>query len=72
MGGVVLGVLVLGVVNNGLNILQVDSFYQYIARGGVLLIAVALDQFNIKRRSKAQAGSKRSRELSSASRAGEP
>lgn len=50
IGGTVLGVLVLGVVNNGLNILQVDSFYQYIARGGVLLIAVALDQVNVQRR----------------------
>ena len=63
MGGVVLGVLVLGVVNNGLNILQVDSFYQYIARGAVLLIAVALDQFNIKRRAKIDALSRRSKEI---------
>lgn len=53
IGGTVLGVLVLGVVNNGLNILQVDSFYQYIARGGVLLIAVALDQVSVQRRNRA-------------------
>lgn len=63
IGGTVLGVLVLGVVNNGLNILQVDSFYQYVARGGVLLIAVALDQVNIKRRNRAQTGAQRRREL---------
>lgn len=66
IGGTVLGVLVLGVVNNGLNILQVDSFYQYVARGGVLLIAVALDQVNIKRRNRAQTGAQRRRELQQA------
>jgi ribose transport system permease protein len=66
IGGTVLGVLVLGVVNNGLNILQVDSFYQYVARGGVLLIAVALDQVNIKRRNRAQTGAQRRREVQQA------
>lgn len=64
MGGTVLGVLVLGVVNNGLNILQVDSFYQYVARGGVLLIAVALDEWNLRRRTRALSGAQRRRELS--------
>lgn len=50
MGGTILGVLVLGTLNNGLTILSVDSFYQYIARGGILLIAVSLDQVNQARR----------------------
>lgn len=44
MSGTVLGVLVLGTLNNGLTILSVDSFWQYVARGGVLLLAVALDR----------------------------
>lgn len=57
IAGTVLGVLVLGIVNNGLNILQVESFYQYIARGAVLIIAVALDQVSVRRRSTGRASS---------------
>jgi len=38
--GTVFGVLVLGVLSNGLALLQVSSFYQTIATGCVLLIAV--------------------------------
>lgn len=57
MGGTVLGVLVLGVLNNGLTILAIDSFYQYVARGGVLLLAVALDQAGQARRERVQARS---------------
>ena len=43
--GTLLGVLVLGTLNNGMILLNVPAFYQYLARGGVLLIAVALDQY---------------------------
>ncbi|TDE09952.1 ribose ABC transporter permease [Jiangella asiatica] len=57
IGGTVLGVLVLGVLNNGLTILAIDSFYQYVARGGVLLVAVALDQAGQARRERARARS---------------
>lgn len=37
--GTVLGVLLLGVVANGINLLQIDSFYQPVSVGLVLLIA---------------------------------
>lgn len=40
--GTLLGVLILGVLSNGLAILHVSSFYQTIATGVVLLIAVGL------------------------------
>lgn len=39
--GTVLGVLLLGTMANGLALLQVSSFYQTIATGGILLLAVA-------------------------------
>lgn len=65
IGGTLLGVLVLGVVNNGLSILQVDSFYQYLARGGVLVIAVVLDGLNTARRNRALLGSARAAEVRS-------
>jgi ribose transport system permease protein len=40
--GTLLGVLVIGTVSNGLALLQVPTFYQQIATGGILLLAVGL------------------------------
>jgi len=31
-------------VQNAMNLLNIDAFYQYMVRGGILLLAVALDQ----------------------------
>lgn len=45
--GTLLGVLILGTLNNGLTILNVSSFWQEIARGAVLIVAVGLDQIRI-------------------------
>lgn len=42
-GGMVIGILVIGVLNNGLNLLHVNSFWQYVARGVVILLAVYVD-----------------------------
>lgn len=42
--GTTVGVLILGTLNNGLTILGVTSFWQEIARGSVLILAVGLDQ----------------------------
>ncbi|WP_329315063.1 ABC transporter permease [Streptomyces sp. NBC_01262] len=43
--GTVLGVLLLGVVANALNLLQVSSYFQTISVGAVLLIAAIANQF---------------------------
>jgi len=43
IGGTILGTFIIGFINNGLNMLRMDSFYQYIAKGIVILIAVYLD-----------------------------
>jgi ribose/xylose/arabinose/galactoside ABC-type transport system permease subunit len=40
--GVFLGVILLGLIRNSLNILRVASFYQYVMLGVVIIIAVAL------------------------------
>lgn len=42
--GTLIGILVLGVLNNGLNLLGVSSFYQQIVKGIVILIAVLIDR----------------------------
>lgn len=42
-GGVLIGVLVIGVISNGLTLMHVDSNWQYIAKGIIILLAVYLD-----------------------------
>lgn len=42
--GTVLGVLIVGVINNGLDILNVPSFYQYLIKGTILVAAVVSDR----------------------------
>ncbi|HEV2505274.1 MAG TPA: ribose ABC transporter permease [Mesorhizobium sp.] len=41
--GTILGALIIGVINNGMNMLSVPYFYQLIVKGAVILIAVWLD-----------------------------
>lgn len=51
LGGTIIGVLVLGVLTNGLNLLNINSFWQYIIKGIIILLAVYLDILK-KRRDK--------------------
>jgi ribose transport system permease protein len=44
MLGTLLGAFLIGVLNNGLNLLNVSSFYQLVVKGVVILFAVLLDQ----------------------------
>lgn len=44
--GTLIGALIMGVLDNGLNLLAVSSFYQQMAIGTVLVLAVWLDQIN--------------------------
>ncbi len=46
--GTVLGALIIGVLNNGLVLLDVSPFWQQIIKGGVILLAVILDRANRK------------------------
>lgn len=43
MTGVVVGVLILGIAENVMNLLNIQAFYQYVVRGVILLFAVLLD-----------------------------
>lgn len=45
--GTLIGVLILGTLNNGMVLLSVSAYYQQIAQGLVLLLAVGLDQLRI-------------------------
>jgi L-arabinose transport system permease protein len=43
MSGVIVGVLIMGIAENVMNLLNIQAFYQYVVRGLILLIAVLLD-----------------------------
>ena len=47
--GTLIGALIMGVLQNGLNLLAVQSYYQQMAIGAVLIFAVWLDQMNRSR-----------------------
>lgn len=44
LGRTLVGALIIGVLDNGLNLLNVSSFYQQVVKGLVILIAVLLDR----------------------------
>ncbi|PYE20412.1 ribose ABC transporter membrane protein [Paraburkholderia silvatlantica] len=46
--GTLVGALLIGVLNNGLNLLDVSSFYQQVIKGIVILLAVLIDRGNRK------------------------
>jgi len=48
--GTLLGAMVIGVLNNGLNLLNINAFWQLVVKGLVILIAVYLD--DLKKRNK--------------------
>lgn len=43
VSGTVLGILIIGVMNNGLNILNVASYYQLVLKGVIILLAIYVD-----------------------------
>ncbi len=46
--GTALGLLIIGVLNNGLILLNVDPFWQEVAQGTLLIAAVSFDQLRIR------------------------
>ncbi len=49
VGGTLIGALLIGVVNNGLDLLGVESYYQQVIKGALIVLAVLLDQSRKKR-----------------------
>ena len=44
ISGLVIGVLIMGTVQNAMNLVNIPTFYQYVVRGSILLIAILLDR----------------------------
>ncbi len=49
--GAIVGVLIMGTVQNAMNLMNIPTFYQYVVRGLILLIAVLMDKFKEQSRS---------------------
>lgn len=47
--GAMVGALIMGVLQNGLNLMAVQSYYQQMAIGAVLILAVWIDQHQVRR-----------------------
>jgi ribose transport system permease protein len=45
VGGTIVGAFIMGVLNNGLNLLEVSSYYQKVIKGIVFILAVLLDLY---------------------------
>lgn len=45
VGGTLIGVLLLGVLTTGMNLINVSPFYQDVVKGAIVLVAVLLDRF---------------------------
>ena len=47
---VLVGVLIMGAVQDAMRLLNVPAFYQYLIRGGILLLAVLFDPYRRNQR----------------------
>ncbi len=50
LGGTLIGALIIGILNNGLNLMNVNSFWQTVVKGVVILLAVTIDFFRNKKK----------------------
>ncbi len=50
VAGTLAGVLILGMISNGLNLLHVNPYFQYVVKGLIILFAILMDQFGRKSR----------------------
>jgi ribose transport system permease protein len=48
VGNAIVGALMIGVIRNGMNLLNVDSFFQPMVIGVVIVVAVELDVIRLR------------------------
>ena len=53
VGGTLIGALIIGLLNNGLNLMRIDSYWQIILKGIVILVAVYVDYIKNLKKNKA-------------------
>lgn len=50
IGGTVFGIIMMGVLNNGLNLMGVSTFWQFIVKGLLVIVAVIIDSYTRQKR----------------------
>ena len=50
--GTIIGVCILGVLTSGFIFLRIDSYYQEIAKGAIIISAIVFDQYRQKKKAK--------------------
>jgi ribose/xylose/arabinose/galactoside ABC-type transport system permease subunit len=56
LSGVVAGILILAILVNGMQLAGMGIYFQYIAKGAIMLMAIGFDVYQLSRRSVAKAG----------------
>ncbi|HAP20747.1 MAG TPA: ribose ABC transporter permease [Lachnospiraceae bacterium] len=54
VGGLIIGVLIIGVISNGLNLMHVNSYWQFVLKGIIIIVAVYADRMKQKRQNAAK------------------
>ncbi len=49
VGGLIIGVLIIGTISNGLNLMHVNSYWQFVLKGVIIIVAVYTDRLKQKR-----------------------
>jgi ribose transport system permease protein len=49
MSGVALGIILMGIINNGMNLLGISSYWQLVVKGLIMVTAVIYSMRNSKR-----------------------
>jgi methyl-galactoside transport system permease protein len=50
VGGMIIGVFTMGLINYGMSFLSIDSYYQLLVKGGIIIVAVFFDMKKYARR----------------------
>ena len=50
MTSVFAGVLIISILTNGMQLAGLDTYYQFIAKGIIMLLAIGIDVYNLNRR----------------------
>jgi methyl-galactoside transport system permease protein len=50
VGGMIIGVFTMGLINYGMSFLSIDSYYQLLVKGGIIIVAVYFDMKKYARR----------------------
>lgn len=49
IGGTVIGAIIIGIINNILNLANISTYYQYVVRGGIIILAVVFNSMERKK-----------------------